>query len=69
MKNQFFAALLLTAATVVIAPTANAAESKSVENIQSTRLEQLDSQSKSIKDIQAARLDFLSNQTKAVEDI
>lgn len=34
--KRFFTALLLTAATVAIAPTAKAAESKTVENIQAT---------------------------------
>ncbi|MBX2863002.1 MAG: hypothetical protein KTR27_05565, partial [Leptolyngbyaceae cyanobacterium MAG.088] len=66
MKNptitQAFTALLLTAATVAFAPSANAAEAKAVGNIQATRLEQLNNQSKSIKDIQSARLEFLNNQ-------
>ena len=50
MKNltiqQAFAALALTAATVAISPAANAAETKAVENLQSTRLEFLNSQTK-----------------------
>ena len=73
MKNNFFAALLLTAATIApivsLAPTAHAAESKAAQNIQSTRLEFLNNQTKSVKDIQSTRLDFLNNQTKSVKDV
>ena len=43
--------------------------SKAVDNIQSTRLEQLDTQSKAVEDIQSARLEQLDTQSKAVEDI
>ena len=66
MKRQLFATLFLTAATVAIAPVANAAESKAVEDIQATRLDHLNTQTKAIEDIQAARLDHLNMQTKAV---
>ena len=58
MKNQFFTALFLTAATVAFAPSANAAESKAADSSQATRLEQLNNQSKSIKDIQSTRLEL-----------
>ncbi len=67
--KRFFTALLLTAATVAIAPTANAAESKTVENIQATRLEQLNTQTKAVENIQATRLAHLDTQTKAIDNI
>jgi virulence-associated protein VapD len=69
MNRQFFAALFLTAATVVLSPAAQAAESKAVENIQATRLEHLNNQTKAIDNIQSTRLERLNNQTKAVSDI
>ena len=73
MKNltiqQAFAALALTAATVAISPAANAAETKAVENLQSTRLEFLNSQTKAVDDIQATRLTHLDTQTKSIKDI
>lgn len=65
MKIQFLAALLLTAATVTFAPSANAAESKAVESIQSTRLEFLNNQTKAIDDVQSARLAGLDARSKS----
>lgn len=87
MKRQLLTALFLTAATVVIAPIANAAEvkpsdlqalryevldrggSKSVEDIQATRLAFLENQSKAIENLQEARLEHLDSQTKAVDNL
>ncbi|MEO1620491.1 MAG: hypothetical protein AAFU53_05580, partial [Cyanobacteria bacterium J06632_3] len=68
MKNLFFSALALSAATLAFAPVANAAESFP-SSIQQRRLEFLDTQTKAIDNIQEVRLEFLENQTKAVEDI
>ena len=73
MKNanfsQTIAALLLTAATVAIAPNATAAESKAVDDIQKTRLAFLENSTKAVDDIQDFRLEQLSSSTKAVDDI
>lgn len=73
MKNvnfsQTVATLLLAAATVAIAPSATAAESKAVDDIQKTRLAFLNSQSKAIDNIQKHRIEFLERQDKAVSDI
>ena len=72
MKNANFshaAALLLTVAAIAIAPNANAAESKAVNDIQKTRLEFLENQTKGIDDIQKTRLEFLESQTKGINDI
>lgn len=72
MKNftaqQAFAALFLTA-TVAIAPAANASETKSVDNIQSTRLEFLNNHSKSVDNIQKLCLNHLDTRSKNVESI
>ena len=69
MKRQLFTALFLTVATVVIAPSAKATESKAIENIQATRLDILNTQTKAVDNIQATRLDHLNRQSKAVKDI
>ncbi|MGC1307510.1 MAG: hypothetical protein WA885_09795 [Phormidesmis sp.] len=72
MKRQLLSTLTFTAATLAslsLAPTANAAESKTVNDIHATRLEFLDSQSKSVDNIQKTRLAFLENQTKAVDNV
>jgi hypothetical protein len=84
MKNQLLTALFLTAATLAIAPVANAAPltlqqsryevldrtgSKSVENLQMTRLDYLNNKTKGIDNLQMTRLDRLDSQTKAVENV
>jgi hypothetical protein len=69
MKRQFFAALFLTAATVVLSPAAQAAESKAVENIQATRLEFLNNQTKAVDNVQATRLMGLDARSKAVDNV
>ena len=73
MKNinftQALAALVLTATAATIAPSAIAAESKAVDDIQKTRLEFLNNQSKTVNDIQKTRLEFLNNQSKTVDNV
>lgn len=83
MKNQLLTALFLTAATLAIAPVANAAPtlqqsryevldrpgSKSVENLQTTRLDHLNNQTKAIDSLQTTRLDHLDSQTKAIDNL
>ena len=69
MKNLFFSALALSAATLTFAPVANAAEVLPSNSIQQRRLEFLDTQTKAVENIQEARLEFLENQTKAIENI
>jgi LPS O-antigen subunit length determinant protein (WzzB/FepE family) len=84
MKRQLLTALFLTAATLSIAPIANAAQpslqqsryevldragSKAVTNLQMTRLEHLDNQTKAVENLQMTRLEHLDSQTKAVENL
>ena len=69
MKNLFFSALALSAATLTFAPVANATEVLPSSSIQQRRLEFLDTQTKAIENIQEARLDVLENSTKAIENI
>ena len=84
MKRTILSALTVLVATAAIAPVASAVEPASF-NIQSARLEELDSrsknsvhklriehlnsQSKAVKNIQAERLNALDARTKAVENI
>ncbi|MEL6814110.1 MAG: hypothetical protein AAFP03_04755 [Cyanobacteria bacterium J06598_3] len=58
-----------SAFTPVFAPLANAAESKAVENIHATRIEQLSNSTKAVENIHATRWEQLANSTKAVENI
>ncbi|MEM9905355.1 MAG: hypothetical protein AAF921_10065 [Cyanobacteria bacterium P01_D01_bin.44] len=64
MKRTFLTALALTAATVAIAPVANAAEIEST-TLQQRRYEVLENtSSKAIEDVQSARLEALDARSK-----
>ena len=66
MKRTLLSALTVLVATAAIAPVASAIEPASF-NIQSTRLEELDSRSKN--SVHKLRIEHLNNQSKAIEDI
>ena len=66
MKRTILSALTVLVATAAIAPVASAIEPASF-NIQSTRLEELDSRNKN--SVHKLRIEHLNNQSKAVEDI
>ena len=66
MKRTLLSALTVLVASTAIAPIASAAEPASF-NIQSARLEELDSRSKNT--VHKLRLEHLNNQSKAIEDI
>ena len=66
MKRNILSALTVLVASAAIAPIASAAEPASF-NIQSARLEELDSRTKN--SVHKLRLEHLNNQTKAIEDI
>ena len=73
MKNANFSktlsALFLTAAAIAVAPSATAAESKAIDDIQKTRLEVLSNSTKAVDDIQKTRLAVLESSTKSVDSI
>ena len=66
MRRTILSALTILVATAAIAPVASAIEPATF-NIQSTRLEELDSRSKN--SVHKLRIEHLNNQTKAIEDI
>ena len=66
MKRTLLSTLTVLVAAAAVAPIASAVEPASF-NIQSTRLEELDSRQKN--SVHKLRLEHLNNQTKAVEDI
>ncbi|MEM9091302.1 MAG: hypothetical protein AAGC93_21490, partial [Cyanobacteria bacterium P01_F01_bin.53] len=66
MKRTILSALTVLVASAAIAPVASAIEPASF-NIQSTRLEEIDSRNKN--SVQKLRLEHLDNQSKAIEDI
>ncbi|MEM6518743.1 MAG: hypothetical protein AAF722_05340 [Cyanobacteria bacterium P01_C01_bin.70] len=66
MKRTLLSALTVLVASAAIAPVASAIEPASF-NVQSTRLEELDSRNKN--SVHKLRIEHLNNQTKAIEDI
>ena len=66
MKRTILSALTVLVASAAVAPDAAAVEPASF-NIQSARLEELDSRPKN--SVHKLRIEHLNNQTKAVENI
>lgn len=68
MKRQLLSALLLTVTMTALPSIAKASNLNPGEDIQQTRLQNLDSRSKAIENIQKTRLEQLNRLNKNVAD-